>query len=283
MAEDRIGRFVLYWHKYRKRKYETLRKHVKNEVCFYSMEPYDRKHNPGLYFYHVADEKTVHEFDAVLLCRFIEISRSPINPFTKQKLVRPELIRLNRLRHYRQPLAPHLDIDNLCPPSRPLVLNIQGVRWTTVRDTRENDLFVEGPRESRRVGHGNEMSDYYEEYTIHDFSMTSSAFGRLGDQTVSLHIVRIGHLVTFAISDLGPVFLDGSGRPGSIFNRRNIPMQFRPSMDTSALCVGKNGGTPCQFLVMITALGSLLLAPMNEPVRVVGELCVRSCGMAALI
>jgi len=113
-SAEQIAKWFRYWYVFRKQLSEQLRKHVKNECCFYSMEPYDRKQNPGPYFYHIADEKNIiHEFDPVLLCRFLQESNHPINPFTKQKLNKPELMRLNRLRKYKQPMAPSLDIETL--------------------------------------------------------------------------------------------------------------------------------------------------------------------------
>jgi len=120
-SAQQIAKWFRYWYVVRKSLSDRLQPLVKNDACFYSMEPYDRKRTPRPYFYHIVEQDTkdkktnihVYEFEPTVLCRFLEESKRPINPFTKQTFNKPELMRLDRIRHYKQPLAPHLDINGL--------------------------------------------------------------------------------------------------------------------------------------------------------------------------
>lgn len=92
------------------------------------MEPYDKKANPGPYFYHVQklgedqeekdgkdrkNEVVVFEFDPILLADYIASSGNGQNPFNKQKFSRVELMRLDRLARWKQPQRPPLQIDRI--------------------------------------------------------------------------------------------------------------------------------------------------------------------------
>lgn len=82
------------------------------------MESFDKKTNPGPYFYHVhQDEKTkqvaVFEFDPIPLADYIASSNKPENPFNKQKLTRVELMRLDRLARWKNPQRSRLNVDHI--------------------------------------------------------------------------------------------------------------------------------------------------------------------------
>ncbi len=92
--------------------------HVKNDKCFYSMEPYDKIKNPGPYFYHVQkDEKTeqviAFEFDPALLADYIQTSNDGRNPFNKQPFNKVELMRLNRLAKWKNPRRQPINIERV--------------------------------------------------------------------------------------------------------------------------------------------------------------------------
>lgn len=100
---------------------------VKNDVCFYSLEKYDRSKGP--YFYHVtADEKThtsaVFEFDPCLLLEYLhtqmrenENDSNPklSNPFSKIPFNVVELRRINKLAQEKNPQIEPLDLTPFLP------------------------------------------------------------------------------------------------------------------------------------------------------------------------
>lgn len=104
------------WYKSHKHHRQRIAPCVKNDKCFYSMEPYDKKVNKGPYFYHIQDEKTVFEFDPCLLSTYIDTAKNRRNPFSKVEFNVVELKRIDRLARQKNPRHKRLDIQALVNP-----------------------------------------------------------------------------------------------------------------------------------------------------------------------